>query len=240
VKRFWREAASGRQGTGWIITLDGKPMRLPGGGELWLPQQRLAQAIAAEWQCAGARKNGEIATDELPLTQLAATTRHRIAPAPGATAAAIAKYAEADCLCYRVEHPPELALRQNEKWQPWLDWAAETFDARLIATTGIEPVPQPTQALHALAAAVSAHDAWQLAGLGVLVPAYGSVVLGLAVVAGALTADAALRLSLLEELHEEELWGADDLAVTRRARMAREVADAARFVQLAANKEAPF
>jgi chaperone required for assembly of F1-ATPase len=233
VKRFWQQASAARHAGGWIITLDAKPMRLPGGGELRLPQEKLAQAIAAEWQGAGQRKNGEIAMDDLPLTQLAATALHRIAPAPAATAAAIAKYGEADCLCYRVEHPPELALRQNEEWQPWLNWAAETFGARLIVTTSIEAVPQSAQALHALAVAVDGHDAWQLAGLGILVPAYGSLVLGLAVAAGALTAAASLRLSMLEELHEEELWGADDLAVARRARMARDVADAARFIRLA-------
>ena len=211
-------------------------MRLPGGGELRLPQEPLAHAIAAEWRGAGQRKNGEVAMDDLPLTQLAATALHRIAPAPAATAAAIAKYGEADCLCYRVEHPPELALRQNEAWQPWLDWTAETFGARLAVTTSIEAVPQPAQALHALAAAVNAHDSWQLAGLGILVPAYGSLVLGLAVARGALTAEAALRLSLLEDLHEEELWGADDLSVARRARMARDVADAARFMRLGESK----
>ncbi len=208
-------------------------MRLPGSGELLLPRHALAAAIADEWQHAGQRKNGDIAMDDLRLTQLAATAQLRIAPAPQATAAAIAKYGETDCLCYRVEHPPELAAQQNQVWQPWLDWAAATIGARLVVTTGIAAVAQPSAALRALADAVNACDAWHLAGLGVLVPAYGSVVLGLAVAAGALGAEAALRLALLEELHEEALWGADDLAVARRARLAREVASAAGFMRLA-------
>src|SRR5271168_4188957 len=152
-------------------------MRLPGGGELLLPRHEMAAAVAAEWQHAGRPKDGEIAMDDLPLTQLAATAQLRIAPAPAATAAAIAKYGDADCLCYRVAHPPELATQQNAAWQKWLDWADATLGARLVVTTGIAAVAQPPAALQALADAVSAHDCWRLAGLGVLVPAYGSVVL---------------------------------------------------------------
>jgi chaperone required for assembly of F1-ATPase len=229
MKRFWQTAAAVQAGDYWEIHLDGKPMRLPG-GMLTLRGEALARAVAEEWQAAP----GELQWDELPLTQLAGTAQHRIAPDPAPTVAALVRYAESDCLCYRAEHPPALAVRQHHAWQPWLDWAARTHGARLQITHGIVPVRQCDAALARLANAVARLDAWQLAGLGVLVPAYGSLVLGLAVAAGDLAADEALGVSRIDELHQQEAWGVDDEAAARAARIGAEVAHAARFMRLAA------
>jgi chaperone required for assembly of F1-ATPase len=229
MKRFWQMASAERAGDCWEIRLDGKPMRLPGGIALTLRGEALARALAEEWQATC----GEFSWDGLPLTQLAATAQHRIAPDPAPTVTALARYAESDCLCYRAEHPPSLAVRQHHAWQPWLDWAATTHDARLQITHGIVPIRQSDAALARLADAVGRLDAWQLAGLGVLVPAYGSLVLGLAVAAGAIEDDEALGLSRVDELHQQEAWGLDDEAAARAAGIAADVKAAARFMCLA-------
>ena len=59
----------------------------------------------------------------------------------------VLKYAGTDLLCYRAEEPAELRDRQHDAWQPLLDWAAETFGARLVVTDGVVPVQQPDDAL---------------------------------------------------------------------------------------------
>ncbi len=230
MKRFWQTAATVQSDAGWEIRLDGRPMRLPGGIVLALHNEALARAVAEEWQAAPE----DVLWDALRLTQLAATAQHRIAPDKAPTVTALARYAGSDCLCYRAEYPPALAVRQHHAWQPWLDWAASTHGARLVMTHGIVPVPQPEDALARLTHALARLDAWQLAGLGVLVPAYGSLVLGLAVAAGALTAKEALDVSRVDEVFQQEVWGADDDALARDALIAAEVADAARFMSLAA------
>jgi chaperone required for assembly of F1-ATPase len=95
------------------------------------------------------------------------------------------------------------------------------------------PISQPETALNALQTAVARLDPYALAGMGVLVPALGSIVLGLAVAHGRLTAPQAHRLSILDELFEEERWGQDTDAARRRAYVARDIDDAARFMALA-------
>ncbi|MBV9654169.1 MAG: chaperone, ATP12, partial [Acetobacteraceae bacterium] len=180
MKRFWDEAAVGSSDRGHIVLLDGKPMHLPGGATLCLPARALADAIAAEWQTAGCAKGGEMSFADTPLTRLAGTAQERIAPDPAPTVEAVAMYGETDLLCYRADRPAALVSRQAREWQPWLDWAALTYDAPLRITSGVGHVRQSDTALSALRHAVSAVGAWRLAGLGIAVPALGSVVLGLA------------------------------------------------------------
>ena len=92
---------------------------------------------------------------------------------------------------------------------------------------------QTPQTLSALRAAVAKHDALVLAGLGVAVPALGSVVLGLALAASRLDAATAHTLGMLDELFQEEFWGSDAEALRRRAAVAADIALAARFMALA-------
>ena len=218
---------------GYAILLDHKPMWLPGGAILRVHSAPLAQALAHEWQAAGGKKGGEMSFNDTPLTRLAGTSQERIAPDPGPTADAIARYAETDLLCYRADWPPALVHRQAQSWQPWLDWAGLTYDAPLRITTGIVHVQQDPQALNALRHAVHAFPPAILAGLGIAVPALGSLVLGLALAEGALNAASAHALATLDETFQAEQWGEDAEAARRRRSIGEEVALAARFMQLA-------
>jgi chaperone required for assembly of F1-ATPase len=243
VKRFWTDATFSpveQNGiAGHAILLDGKPMRLPNGGPfLHVMSARLAQAIAEEWQVAGGGKGGEMDIDEAPLTRLAGTAQSRIAPDPAATVDALARYGESDLLCYRATAPEALVHRQARAWQPWLDWATLTYDAPLKVTAGVVHVTQSTHSLTALRTPVAAHDPSSLAGLGVLVPTLGSLVLGLAVADGKLGAAEAHKLGALDELFQAELWGLDDEAARRLDSVAADIAVAARFIALARNEAA--
>ncbi len=231
MKRFWKEAqvAAGPEGHG--VLLDGKPLRLPDGLALCVPAAALAAAIAAEWQQAGAA-TGAMSYADVPLTRLAGTAQVRIAPDPAPSAAAIAAYGESDLLCYRAEAPPALVARQAEGWQPWLDWARTELGVALTVTSGVMHVPQHPAALAALHRAVQRQGAWTLAGLGLMVPALGSVVLGLAVAQGVLAADKAFALCRIDETFQAEMWGEDAEAVKRQAQVQADIMDAARFMEL--------
>jgi chaperone required for assembly of F1-ATPase len=232
MKRFWDHAAAEASDDGYTILLDGKPMHLPGGGFLRVAAQPLAEAIAQEWQRAGGTKGGEMTFADTPLTRLAGTAQQRIAPDPAPTIDAIARYAESDLLCYRAETPPALVERQAREWQPWLDWAAQRFDAPLRVSTGVAYVKQHRGAIAALRAAVGGLDVPALAALGIAVPALGSLVLGLALAEGALDAAAAHALGALDELFQAEAWGDDAEAAARRQGIAADIALAERFLRL--------
>lgn len=232
MKRFWENATLEQGPGGFQVLLDGRPMRLPGGGRLAVAARPLAEAMAAEWQAAGGAKGGEMGYADVPLTRLAGTAQERIAPDPEPVVLELARFGESDLLCYRADAPEALVRHQAEQWQPWLDWAAERHGAVLKVTTGVMHLPQDPAALAALAVAVAGCEPMVLAGLGVAVPALGSLVLGLALAEGALDAAAAHALAMLDETFQESLWGRDEEAAIRRARVGADIAVAGRFLAL--------
>lgn len=228
MQRFWTATEVTRVEAGFAILLDTRPVRLPGGAPLAASTRALAAAIAAEWDAAPAK----FGFDDLPITRLVGTAQDRIAPDSTPYVEGIARYGASDLLCYRATEP-RLADRQAAAWNPLLAWAAQALDAALVVTTGVMPVAQPPDALAALARAVAARNPVELAALGVVVPALGSVVLGLAALHGRLDAAEALRLGLLDELFQAEFWGEDAEAAARRAAIAADVTAALRAAALA-------
>lgn len=233
MKRVWTTAIATWTGEGWGVLLDAKPLRLPSGPTLLVPQRALAEAVAAEWQAAGA-ESGTMDYTDVPLTRLAGTAQLRIVPDPAPTAAAIAAYGETDVLCYRADRPPELVLRQEEAWHPWLDWARQDLGAALTKTSGVRHLKQHPAAIAALCRTVEAESGWALAGLGIVVPALGSLVLGLAVMRGVLDPARAGAVANVDEDYQAELWGIDADAATRRRNVQAEIDDGARFMALVA------
>jgi chaperone required for assembly of F1-ATPase len=207
-------------------------MRLPSGNPLLVGPARLARAIAEEWQQAGGEKGGEMTFKDTPLTRLAGTAIERVAPDPAVTIDAIARYGETDLLCYRAETPQKLVQRQQQQWQPWLDWAARALDAPLRTTSGVGYMKQHHDAIAALRRAVAALDIHAVAALGIAVPALGSLVLGLALAAGEVDAQTAYTLGALDELFQAEQWGDDYEAVDRRTSMLADIVLAARYIDL--------
>lgn len=233
MKRFWTTVSVAPDGGEHRILLDGKPMHLPNGGVLLVGPPALAAAIAEEWERAGGAKGGEMNYFDTPLTRIAGTARERIARDPAPTADAIARYGESDLLCYRADDPEALALKQALSWQPWLDRAARTYNAPLRVTTGVGYVRQHHDSIDALRRVVGTYDPYMLAGLGIAVPALGSLVLGLALAEGKIDAAEAHALGALDELFQVEQWGEDDEATARRKSVAEDIALADRFMRLA-------
>jgi chaperone required for assembly of F1-ATPase len=229
VRRFWHQASVLPAPDGYGIALDGKPVRLPGGGTLAVRAKALAEAIAAEWQAIGTGTS--ITPEHVPLTGLAGAALERIPAQREAMIETLLAYARNDLLCYRATDP-ELAEEQHQSWQVWLDWSANELDAPLFVTDAIIAIDQPEASLAALRAQLAAQDDYALAGLGVIIPASGSLVLGLAVIAGRLAPEDAHRLASLEESFQAARWGKDEEALRRRQRIAGEIATAARFVTL--------
>jgi len=228
MKRFWAKAEVAPDGEKFIVRLDERPVKLPNGKPLAVPLQMLAEGIAAEWAAVGQN----FRPDDLPLTRLATTAQERVPAHRSGIIVQVAGYGMNDLLCYRAASEPALALQEAAAWQPWLDWAQRELGTTLQSTTGIVPITQSPAAYEAFIRHLSGMDAYQLAGLGVIVPALGSLLLALAVAAGALAPDAACECAHLGELWQEARWGTDAEAVARRRGIAEDVAVSARFMIL--------
>jgi chaperone required for assembly of F1-ATPase len=213
VKRFWSDVAVTREGEGYGIALDGRPVRTPGRVPLAVPTQALADAIADEWR--GVQE--VIDPRVMPLTGLANAAVDRIAPDPVAFAQGLARYGESDLLCYRAEEPPPLAERQAAAWDPILGWARARYDVHFEVTAGVMHVPQPRATLARLDDAVAARDAFELAALSPVVTVTGSLVLALALIEGAADADTVWHAARIDDDWQAEMWGEDDLATRTTA-----------------------
>ena len=231
MRRFWDTVSWDGEPGAFRVLLDGRPVRLPGGTPLRVGSEKLLRAIAAEWQAVEVGSTA-VSFADLPITRLAGTAQERIAPDPGPTVEAIAKYAETDLLCYRADGPEVLVHRQARGWQPWLDWAALSYDAPLRVTAGVAPIRQHRDSVAALRRAVAVLEVEVLAALGLAVPALGSLVLGLAMAAGKLDAPEAHALGALDELFQAEQWGEDAEAAARRTGIAADIALAAQLISL--------
>ncbi len=233
-KRFyaqasWESVPAGADGQGGFrVLLDGKAVKTPAKAEMTLPKQALAEAIAAEWQAQGA----DVEVRSLVLTGLAWTTIDRVAPQRGQVVEELAGFGAHDLVCYHAEAPPDLAARQQAQWQPLLDWAARDLDAPLAVTTGVISIEQPPGALAALRKAVAVRDDFELTSLSVAAGAAGSLVVGLALLAGRIDAAAAFEAAQLDESYQIERWGEDPEAARRRAAIKADIETAARFLAL--------
>lgn len=225
-KRFYTSVDVTDGASNFAILLDGKRVKTPAGHDLNAPIQALANAVADEWRA----QTEFIVPDTMPLTKALNTALDRVAANRGAVIDDLAKYATDDLLCYRAAHPEELVRRQSAVWDPWLDWAAERFGARLTVVVGVIHVDQPTEALARLRAAIAAHDEFRLTALHTAVTLTGSAVLGLAFAAKALTAEETLAAAHIDETYQAELWGRDVEAETVRKRRLDELRAARRFL----------
>ncbi len=228
MRRFYREVAVAPDADGFAVSLDGKPVRTPAKAPLTVPSRALAEAIATEWR----EQGPEVKLGELMLTRLASTAIDLVTARAAEVAAEVARYAGTDLVCYRAAHPPELAQRQQQAWQPLIDWATLRYDAPLEVTVGVVPIAQSTASLRAFAAAAASYPPLELAALHLATTTCGSLVVALALIEGRLDVEGAFAAAQLDESFEIEQWGEDPEQTRRRAALKEDMALADRYIRL--------
>jgi chaperone required for assembly of F1-ATPase len=228
MKRFYKAASPVPVDGGFAVHLDGRPVKTPGKALLVVPTQKLADAIAEEWNAQG----DKIDPRGMPLTSFANAAIERVAPERAAFAAGLAAYGESDLLCYRADHPQLLASRQAERWDPLLDWARRRFDVDFEIIAGIMHRAQPEMTVKRLAQAVAARGPFELAALSPLVTLSGSVVIALALAEEAVDQDEAWAAATVDEEWQAEKWGEDAEASARMFNRRRDFDAAYRFFNL--------
>ncbi|MGH6935443.1 MAG: ATP12 family chaperone protein, partial [Methylocella sp.] len=213
------------------LLLDGRPAKSPGGNHLALPGAAAARALADEWAAQGET----IDPAAMPLTRLVNSAIDGVACRLDATADEIARYAEADLVCYRSAGPTALVEAQAAAWDPILDFAREKLRAHFVCTNGVVFVEQPEPACATVKAAIkcfangSQAAPFAVAALHVMTTLTGSVLIALGVALGALSPHDAWRAAHVDEDFEIAAWGEDAEAMCRREGQWREFEAAARL-----------
>jgi chaperone required for assembly of F1-ATPase len=228
MKRFWKAVTVEREGDGFALQLDGRPVKTPGRAPLALPSEALAEAVADEWRAVGET----IDPRAMPLTGLGNAAIDRVGAAHAAFAAGLAAYGETDLLYYRADGPAELVERQAAAWDPLLAWARTRYDVHFETATGVMHHPQPPATVARLAEAVAALDPFRLAGLSPVVTIGGSLIAALALLEGHAGADAIWRAVETDEDWQTEQWGDDDIAIKARETRKADFDAGARFLSL--------
>jgi chaperone required for assembly of F1-ATPase len=229
MKRFYKEAStSAAPDGGYTVLLDGKRVKTPKRALLSLPNLPLAEAITEEWRA----QSETLDKQTMPLTRLAFAAIDVVTPERGQIVQQLLKYTAHDLLCYRAEDPPELVTRQAHDWDPLLDWAAETYGARLKVGFGIRHVPQPPEAIAELEQALVRYDEFELAGLHTATTITGSLILGLALAEEEVSAREAFAAATLDETFQAEKWSRDAEAEKRHQHHLFELSAAERFLRL--------
>lgn len=198
------------QGAFGIYRVD-KALLTPAGHSYRLPTERMAEAVVSEWKSQG----DKIVPANMPMTQLAATTLDIVSKDRERIVRQIIAYASTDLLCHRADQPMALVERQQEVWQPLLDWCALEFKALLRVGTGIMPIDQDAGAITALHEAVTAFDDFTLAGLSHTVEVSGSLVLGLALAKHQRSAMEVFKAAELDASFQALVWGTDPATEAR-------------------------
>lgn len=229
MRKFYKAAEAGTAPGGYVIRLDGKPVRTPLQKPLILSSEKLAGAIAEEWQS----QKEDIVPASMPLTKLANTM---IDKARGddriAMMADIVRYAGSDLVCYFSDRPADLIERQNKHWLPLLSWIKDEFGIELSYVTGIQYQNQPDEAVKKFEDLIKDMDDVDFTIMQDVTAITGSAVIALAFLRGHLDAEAAYEASCVDEIYQLEKWGEDKPARDRLNKIKADLDTAGRFQAL--------
>jgi len=212
MKRFYKAAGVSQEADGWAVMLDGRVVKTPAQKMLSVPREKLALALAGEWD----RQGDEIDIQGMHLTRLVNVAIDRTSSQRGGMVDEVVKYCETDLLCFLAETPAELRARQIAGWRPVREWAGQALDVVLMEVPdGLLAAPQPPASLDAARAYATELDNLRLTGLNFGLGLFGSALLAMAVAEGRLNAMEAYELSILDELFQAERWGEDEENLAR-------------------------
>ncbi len=142
----------------------------------------------------------------------------------------ILSFVDTDVLFFRAEYPDNLIKKQNEKWNPVLEWFATEYGVEPKITSQITPPKQDKKLAKAIGDEVRKMSGRELIAFSKTAGGFTSLILALAVMKRHISVDDAFALSRLDELFQNEMWGEDEEALNSRKLALDEVKNAMRLI----------
>ncbi|MFL2794218.1 MAG: ATP12 family chaperone protein [Paracoccaceae bacterium] len=207
-KRFWKNAHVVSSETGYLIKLDDKILKTPAKKQMLLPTEALAKKVASEW----GEQVEEIDPTTMPFTKSSNAALDKVSEQFEEVSSLLGEYGDTDLLYYRADSPPELQKRQKTGWDPIVNWAENTFKVQINCGTGIVYIPQDAKLFSEINLKINSLSIFELTAFYDMVSITGSLILGLAIINGRLSAEEAYQLSRIDEQWQLEQWGEDEEA----------------------------
>lgn len=213
-KRFYTDVAAGPVDGGFVVTLDGRPVKTPGRKiPVVVPVAPIATAMAGEWAAQGEFIN----PGSMPTVRLINSAIESGEASTPAFRQEIIKFAGGDLLLYRAETPQPLVAAQEQHWDGALVRLARHFGVSFQPTFALQHQPQPQVTLDRLAAALDGEHLITLTAMVSMTGLTGSGLLTLGYWHRLLDADAIWAAAHVDEDYQITQWGEDEEAAARRA-----------------------
>lgn len=232
MKRFYTLVSTEKTPNGYRILLDGRAVKTASKVDLLIPNQAIADAVMMEWSA----QEKHIVPNTMPLTQILNTKIDRISKDRAAITSYVLKYFDTDLLCYRADFPPALMQKQQELWQPWLDWFEVQYGISMKTTTGLAALHQDDRAYTAVQKDIGSLSDDHFTLLQLVASLAGSVVLALAFVHGKAAPLDVINAAFLEEhfkdgIYNAEKYGQDPMQEKQQKSALRDLDAAAFFLK---------
>jgi len=207
-KRFWENVHVVSSEDGYFIKLDDKILKTPAKKQMMLPTEALAKRVAAEWD----EQVEEIDPTKMLFTKSANAALDKVSEQFTEVSSLLGEYGDTDLLYYRADSPPELHKRQKTGWDPIIKWAENSFNVQINCGTGIIYIPQNERLFSEIKLKINNLSIFELTAFYDMVSITGSLILGLTIINGRLSAEEAYQLSRIDEVWQLEQWGEDEEA----------------------------
>lgn len=227
-KRFYKDIDVVKSNEGYQISLDGKyNVRTPFRNLLLLPTEKLANAVAVEWDS----QKENIIFAVMPLTSLCFKATDQPVPTMELVEDML-EFLRTDTVCYRaLPQEEQLHRMENERWNPITTWFSEHYHVHLSLTTDIMLTPQPEQTISRVREHLKGQHPWTIPAYHLSTISSKSMVIALALLDGGLSAEEAIACASLELDYQIDSWGEVEWQHTiDRARLLADTAAAVLFV----------
>ena len=206
MRKFYKTVEAGTAPGGYVVRLDGKPLKTPLNNLLLLSSHTLASAIAQEW----AGQGEDLTPHAMPFTQLANTMIDKgKGEARAEMNAQVLRFGGSDLVCYFATHPADLVRRHRQHWSPLIAWMLEKYGIKLETVSGIQYHHQPPEALSQLQKRIESLNAADFMVVQAAAAATGSVVIALALLEKEISTEEAYQAACVDEIYQLETWGED-------------------------------
>ena len=193
----------------WKVLLDGRELKSPARNPMHFNKKHLAWLVASEWDAQINQKKG-IQPATMPFMTLTSTAIDQILPDSTFTIKTIMSYLRTDTMLFFTNEEDRILLeKQNEHFQPLLNWYKEKWGIELSTANGIvSRVDHSDDVVKRIENVIYKLDHYELACLQSATMECKSILMAFAILFQQIDLANARITSRLEEEFQIEIWGA--------------------------------